>query len=142
MKINAHFFLLNDDFSPEYAEANHGGKESDNNPLYEWEDEFSVSEDLEDVVVEEKSVYLLQGETNDGPFSYEIPNMLVARLKMKNGVVGAFAISESIVDSYTFEKEEGVVNCKVYIKDYEPLADPIPGVYIASKEFPTDLARD
>ena len=142
MKINAHFFLLNDDFSPEYAEANHGGKESDNNPLYEWEDEFSVSEDLEDVVVEEKSVYLLQGETNDGPFSYEIPNMLVARLKMKNGVVGAFAISESIVDSYTFEKEEGVVNFKVYIKDYEPLADPIPGVYIASKEFPTDLARD
>ena len=42
MKINAHFYLLNDDFSPEYAEANHGGKESDNNPLYEWEDEFSV----------------------------------------------------------------------------------------------------
>ena len=142
MKINAHFFLLNDDFSPEYAEANHGGKESDNNPLYEWEDEFSVSEDLEDVVVEEKSVYLLQGETNEGPFSYEIPNMLVARLKMKNGVVGAFAISESIVDSYTFEKEEEVVHFKVYIKDYEPLADPIPGVYIASKEFPTDLARD
>jgi hypothetical protein len=142
MKINAHFFLLNDDFSPEYAEANHGGKESDNNPLYEWEDEFSVSEELEDVVVEEKSVYLLQGETNDGPFSYEIPNMLVARLKMKNGVEGAFAISESIVDSYTFEKEEETVLFKVFIKDYEPLADPIPGVYIASKEFPTDLARD
>ena len=142
MKINAHFFLLNDDFSPEYAEANHGGKESDNNPLYEWEDEFSVSEDLEDVVVEEKSVYLLQGETNDGPFSYEIPNMLVARLKMQNGIVGAFAISESIVDSYTFEIEGEVADFKVYIKDYEPLADPIPGVYIASKEFPTDLARD
>ncbi len=142
MKINAHFFLLNDDFSPEYAEANHGGKESDNNPLYEWEDEFSVSEDLEDVFVEEKSVYLLQGETNEGSFSYEIPNMLVARLKMKNGVVGAFAISESIVDAYTFEKEGEVAHFKVYIKDYEPLADPIPGVYIASKEFPTDLARD
>jgi hypothetical protein len=134
--------LLNDDFSPEYAEANHGGKESDNNPLYEWEDEFSVSEDLEDVFVEEKSVYLLQGETDEGPFSYELPNMLVARLKMKNGLVGAFAISESIVDSYTFEKEENVAQFKVYIKDYEPLADPIPGVYIASKEFPTDLARD
>ncbi len=142
MKINAHFFLLNDDFSPEYADANHGGKESDNNPLYEWEDEFSVSEDLEDVVIEEKSVYLLQGETNEGPFSYEIPNMLVARLKMKSGVVGAFAISESIVDSYTFEKEGELACFKVYIKDYEPLADPIPGVYIASKEFPTDLARD
>ena len=69
MKINAHFYLLNDDFSPEYAEANHGGKESDNNPLYEWEDEFSVSEELEDVVLNEKSIYLLQGETNDGPFS-------------------------------------------------------------------------
>ena len=68
--------------------------------------------------------------------------MLVARLKMKNGVVSAFAISESIVDSYTFEKEEGEAQFKVYIKDYEPLADPIPGVYIASKEFPTDLARD
>jgi hypothetical protein len=142
MKINAHFFLLNDDFSPEYAEANHGGNESDNNPLYEWEDEFSVSEDLEDVILEEKSTYILQGDTNEGPFSFEIPNMLVARLKMKSGVEGAFAISESIVDSYTFEKEEDGFRFKVYIKDYEPLADPIPGVYIASKEFPTELARD
>lgn len=142
MKIHAHFFLLNDDFSPEYAAANHGGNESDNNPLYEWEDEFSVSQDLVDVIIEEKSIYLLQGETSDGPFSYEIPNMLVARLHMKQGVVGAFAISESIVDSYTFEKENEVATFKVYIKDYEPLADPIPGVYIASKEFPSDLARD
>jgi len=142
MKINAHFFLLNDDFSPEYAEANHQGKESDNNPLYEWEDEFSVSQDLEDVIVEEKSIYILQGETNEGPFAYSIPNMLVARLKMKNGTEGAFAISESIVDSYVFEKEGENALFKVFIKDYEPLADPIPGVYIASKEFPTELARD
>ena len=86
--------------------------------------------------------YVLQGETNEGPFSFEIPNMLVARLKMKNGVEGAFAISESIVDSYTFDKEDENFVLKVYIKDYEPLADPIPGVYIASKEFPTELARD
>lgn len=142
MKISAHFYLLNDDFSPEYAEANHGGKESDNNPLYEWEDEFEVSEGLEEVVLEENSVFVLQGETNEGPFSFEIPNMLVARLKMKNGVEGAFAISESIVDSYNFEKEGEDVVFKVFIKDYEPLADPIPGVYIASQEFPKELARD
>ncbi len=142
MKITAHFYLLNDDFSPEYAEANHEGKESENNPLYEWEDEFAVSTDLKDVVLETQSVYVLNGVLNEVPFSYEIPNMLVARLKMENGVEGAFAISESIVDSYVFENVGEDVVFKVFIKDYEPLSDPIPGVYIASKEFPLDLARD
>lgn len=36
MKLKAHFYLLNIDFSPEYAEANHNGEESENNIKYEW----------------------------------------------------------------------------------------------------------
>ena len=140
MQLNAHFYLLNDDFSPEYAEANHGGEESENNPRYEWEDEVSVSVGLEKVAIERKGVYTIQGETVEGPFSYDIPETFLVQLHMTDGNVGAFAISESIMDSFTYDESQGEL--KVYIKDYEPFSNPIPGVYIASKEFPKPLTKE
>ena len=51
MILSAHFYMLNDDFSPEYAEANFEGKESENNPAYEWEDELELSEGLENIII-------------------------------------------------------------------------------------------
>lgn len=138
MILKAHFFLLNDDFSPEYAEANHGGKESDNNPLYEWEDELEVA-DVVEVNVERKAIYTLAGEFSDGKgFSYDLPDMFMVSFKNQDDVMGFFAISESILDTFEYNEEEGVL--KAFIKDYEPFGNPIPGVYIASKEFPVELA--
>ena len=140
MKLSAHFYLLNDDFSPEYAEANHNGNESENNPKYEWEDELSIEEGLKEIKFEEKGIYVLQGETNEGPFSYEIPNTFLIHLIMENGINSAFAISESIMDSYQFNEKESKL--EVFIKDYEPHSNPIAGVYIASKEFPKPLTKE
>jgi hypothetical protein len=139
MKLKAHFFLLNDDFSPEYAEANHAGKESENNPLYEWEDELEVSNGLLEVSIERQATYTLKGEMDGGPFSFDLPNMFVVNLKMKDGVDEQLTVSESILDSYDFIESSEEKTLKVYIKDFEPLANPIAGVYIASQEFPTAL---
>lgn len=137
MQLNAHFYLLNDDFSPEYAEANHGGKESENNPKFEWEDELSVSSGLSKVTILRDEVYQLKGETNEGPFSYSIPANFVVKLTMEDGQSSEFSVSESILDSYSYDEENNALH--VYIKDYEPFSNPIPGVYIASKEFPKPL---
>lgn len=139
MKLNAHFYLLNDDFSPEYAEANHGGNESEKNPMFEWEDELEV-DGLEEVVVCENGSYTLAGETDQiGPFSFELTNMLVFELQQSNGINGAFALSTSLVDHFELNDTEEGKHLKVYIKDYEPLTNPIPGVYIAAKQFPKEL---
>ena len=137
MQLNAHFYLLNDNFSPEYAEANHGGKESENNPKYEWEDELSVSSGLQKIDILRDEVYHLKGETSEGPFSYAIPANFVVRLTMMDGKIGEFSVSESILDSFEWEEEKHELH--VYIKDYEPFSNPVPGVYIASKEFPKPL---
>lgn len=140
MKLTAHFFLLNDHFSPEYAEANHGGKESESNPLYEWEDEMEVSDGLKEIEVLRNGSFHLAGELPDGElFSHSVEKMFLLALKMENGQVGHFGVSESILDSFTLEGDDNHQVLKVYIKDYEPLANPMPGVFIASKEFPKAL---
>jgi hypothetical protein len=140
MKLTAHFFLLNDHFSPEYAEANHGGKESENNPLYEWEDEMEVSQGLKEIEVLRNGVFNLIGEMPDGsPFDCPVEKMFLLALKMENVQIGYFGVSESILDSFTLEGDDNIQVLKVYIKDYEPLANPMPGVFIASKEFPKAL---
>ena len=142
MKLNAHFYLLNDDFSPEYAEANHGGQESENNPLYEWEDELEV-DGLENVVVCENGSYTLAGETDQiGTFSFELSNMLVFELQQSNGVHGAFALSNSLVNHFELIDSVDGKELKVFIKDYEPLTNPIPGGYIAAKQFPKELITE
>lgn len=137
MKLNAHFYLLNDDFSPEYAEANFNGQESENNPLYEWEDELDVN-DVKNIEIIRKGEYPLRGEFESGPFEFNLPNMFLVVLELENGQQGAFAVSESILDSY---KHEGN-RLDVFLKDYEPMSNPIPGVYIAAKEFPKELIRE
>lgn len=139
MKLTAHFYLLNDNFSPEYAEANHGGNETENNPFYEWEDELEVSNNLTSTELIRDGSFTLAGEMPDGEsFSTEVSNMFLLKLKLDNGSEGYFGVSESILDRYTLEGEADQV-LKVYIKDYEPLANPMPGVFIASKEFPLEL---
>ena len=38
-------------------------------------------------------------------------------------------------------KEDDGFKITIILKDLEPMANPSPGVYIASKEFPKDLTR-
>lgn len=139
MKLTAHFYLLNEDFSPEYAEANHGGKETENNRLYEWEDELEVSQGLNSTEILRNATFELKGELPDGnPFCEAVHNMMLMKLNLSDGQEGYFGVSESILGEYTLEGEEDQV-LKIYIKDYEPLWNEIPGLFIASKEFPEKL---
>lgn len=139
MKVALHFYLLNENFSPEYAEANHGGQESENNPLYEWEDELEVK-NLKQVELLRDSGFTIEGYLPDeSPFAAQFKNMFTIRMTTDEGQLAHLGVSESILEKYELHETEDQTTIKAYIKDYEPHGNPMPGLYVASKEFPKEL---
>lgn len=140
MKCKIHVYLLNEHFSQEHADANFEGEESANNRRYDWEDEMRITSEVEEVVIHEYAHFPLQGEYPNGEiFSIEVPNMRLFEVKSKGLPSTYIGCSESILDSYEklVTKEEVILS--LFLKDYEPMANPIPGIYIASQEFPKEL---
>lgn len=140
MKCSIHVYLLNEHFSPEHAEAHYKGEESENNQKYEWEDEFAIISNVQEVLEHENAVFPLTGELPDGTaFHHEVENMFLFEIRSSDAPTTYVGASMSILDSHAVihDKEEFTLN--LFIKDYEPLANPIPGIYIASKEFPKAL---
>ncbi len=135
MKLSLHFYLLNEHFSPEYAEANFNGEESENNPKYEWEDELEI-DNVKSFEILREGILPLNGELPNGEsFSHEVTKMFLISIVNSDDQQAFLGVSESILAD--FKQEENAI--RVYIKDYEPFGNPTPGVYIASKEFPKEL---
>lgn len=140
MKLNIHFLQINSDFSPEYAEANHGGKESENNVLYEWEDELEVSKNLADIQLKRNASFPLRVQLPDGKIvEEEISDMFLVELTLDDGQKGFMGVSESMLVDFNEEKSKENPILRIYIKDYEPFWNEMPGLYIASKEFPKNI---
>jgi len=139
MKCTVHFFLLNDHFSQEHADSHYGGKESELNRIHQWEDELAITTDVQSIEIHEGCGFPLQGQLPDGTdFNEEVKNMRLFELKGSNtsNFVGC---SESILSHFEEIKEDDRIVLKIYIKDNEPHGNPIPGIYIASLEFPEIL---
>jgi hypothetical protein len=135
-----HVYLLNEHFSPEFAEAQYGGKDSENNRRYDWEDEFAITSQVKKIEVLEYAEYPLRGQLPDGKeFSHSVHSMVLFRIESENAPDTFVGASQSIVDRYEQEEKDGSIRIRIYLKDYEPMANPIPGIYIASKEFPKEL---
>lgn len=140
MDLTLHVFQVNSDFSPEYADANHEGKESDNNPIYEWEDELHIQDGVKNYQIIRNGAYLLQGQYADGTaFSEEVQKMCLIELELENGQIGHLGASECMVLEYKEKEVDGKNIIELYLKDYEPFWNEMPGVYIASKEFPKNI---
>ena len=140
MECKIQVYLLNEHFSIEHADAHNNGEESENNLKYEWEDEFSVTSSVESVEIHENVAFPLQGELPDGTaFSHEVENMFLFEIKSSDAPSTFIVASKSIVDSHELIKEAARFSIRLYLKDYEPMSNPIPGIYIASKEFPKAL---
>lgn len=128
---------MNDDFSIEHAEANFGGEESENNRKFEWQDEMKITTSVTGINMHKKANYPLKGVMPDEtPFDISIPNMRLFEIEGEAPVyVGC---SESILDSFEIEEGENWI-LRLFLKDFEPMANPIPGIYIAAQEFPKEL---
>lgn len=142
MLLNVHFYMLNEHFSQEHADAQHNGQESENNLRYEWEDELSIKSDVKEVITSRKATYTIKGYLSDSEmFAYDIPEMLLFDVVSVDGEITQLACSESIVENFEFIDEDNLKRLNVYLKESEPHTNPIPGIYVALQEFPKELTE-
>ncbi len=140
MKCTIHVYLINELYSQEFADEFHNGNPSEDNKEFDWEDELSISSDVVSTEESSNSVYKLEGENGNGDyFSVEVPNMRLVIITSNDAPVVFVGASESMVDTLSIEKLSDEILVSIYLKDNEPHANPIPGIYIASKEFPKEL---
>jgi len=143
MKLNVHFYMLNDHFSQEHADAQHNGEESENNLKYEWEDELAIKDPIKEVIVNRKSIYTIKGALGENEtFAYDIPQTLVFDIVGEDNTITQMACSESIIENFELlDLENGDQLLNVYLVEIEPHTNPIPGIYIALQEFPKELSN-
>ena len=134
--FRVHVYMLNEHFSQEHADANHEGKESENNKLLDWEDEMVLRGDVEFLEEETKGVYTIKGYKNDNLFEIPLSNMRIFKFKNAENVETQIACSESIYNNHSLDKVEQKIELTL---NGEPYANPIPGIYIATQEFPKEL---
>ena len=140
MTCTIHTYLLNDLYSQELADSQNKGEQTPDNKKYGWEDELRVSSSVLEVITLKDSTYLLAGTSADSKdFSIEVPNMRLIKIISSDAPDLYVGASESILSEARVDKNENQWTIKIYIKDFEPMANPIPGIYIASKEFPKEL---
>jgi hypothetical protein len=142
MQVTGHFYLLNEHFSQEHADAQHGGKESENNLKIEWEDELALKNEISSIEIHRKSVFNIAGAFESGEsFSYPVENMIRFDLIGKDDTITQFACSEDVVEEFEIREEEAGQSIHIFMKEEEPFTNPIPGVYIALQDFPKELSK-
>lgn len=140
MRCKVHFFLLNDDFSQEYADMHYDGKESEMNRRFEWEDELGITADVSKWNELTTTEVPIAGVLPDGEqFEEILPNMRSIELFEGDTLVARLAASEILIDRIQYEENEDDLAISVYLKDKEPLSNPVPGIYIAAQDFPERL---
>jgi hypothetical protein len=129
-------------YSQELADEQHEGNQSIDNIKYEWEDELSISSDVISITELTDVDYPLAGmNENNEPFQFDIPNMHLFEICSSDAPKVYVGASESIVSSATFEKTDETYTIEIFLKDYEPMSNPTPGIFIAAKSFPKELIR-
>ena len=140
MKCTIHTYLLNDLYSQELADSQNNGEQTPDNKKYDWEDEMSISSRVKEVEELKDSSYFLAGSLGDGSnFSIEVPKMRLLKITSSDAPDLYVGASESIISEVRINRNENHLKMEIFIKDLEPMANPIPGIYIASKEFPKEL---
>ena len=82
-------------------------------------------------------IYKIRGQFPDGKdFHFDITKMRLFELSGDQKTI--LGCSESLFDSYEWIEGDNYT-LKVYLKDYEPLTNPISGIYITAQEFPKEL---
>lgn len=140
MKCTAHFYLLNDDFSQDYADEHNQGEESELNRMFEWQDELEISSDVDEISIKEYDTFTLQGTLPNGePFSEQVNDVRLFEIMSGDITVATLACSEVLVDMISKTKKDDEWVLEIYLKDREPFSNPVLGVYIAACDFPQSL---
>lgn len=141
MTCRIHFYLLNDHYSQEYADEHNNGEPSEMNRKFLWEDEFAIKTNVTKVDSRDYEMYSLQGKNGEEAFTEEIADMRLFYLMDMDTPVAVVGCSEVLLDSYFIEENDDEIVLEAYMKGEEPLANPVTGIYIASRYFPESLIR-
>lgn len=140
MKVTITVKEVNPDFDHELAEREHDGKESEDNILYTWEDEFVINGDIRDFKIRNNADYSLTAEKNGKQLTYKIPGLTLVDSTDQDGNVTTCAFSRSLVkDTKKVIRKNGDTHFFVFLKGGKKIAVPFTGFYIAEKDFPKDL---
>ena len=139
MTCRIHIYLLNDHYSQEYADEHNNGEPSEMNRKFLWEDEFAIKTNVTRIDSRGYETYPLQGKNGNEPFTEEIKDMRLFYLMDMDAPVAVVGCSEVLLDSYSIQENAEEIVLEAYMKGEEPLANPVTGIYIASRYFPESL---
>lgn len=138
MTYRFRFIRINPEFDQEYADSFHNGEESEDNIKHLWEDELEV-EQAREVTIKNRSTYILEGQKDEQPFRFELPNMCVTEIAHTDGSVSTLGISQRILKSTDKTVDNSVTTLAYFIKGrFEPI-NPFPGLYVVPTDFPEEL---
>jgi hypothetical protein len=144
MNLHLHFILINSEFNTGLADDLYEGEESEDNIKHLWEDEFKVSEPIQDFKIKNKTTYTLAGfYPDEREFSFEIPDMTIVDCITKSGTRMQFAVSKKLLKKTekTVNELAGETHLYFYLRDNPPMENPMNGVYILRSDFPKELRK-
>jgi hypothetical protein len=141
MKFTLRVKSVNPEFDRDLAIQEHGGKESEDNVHYLWEDELIVKKNVTSFRVRNNVPYELSVEENGKPVSYEIPSCTIIDCSHDDESVTQFAFSKRIIKetAKTQSKDEQQLWFTVFLKGKMKVVSPFEGAYFAKEDFPFDL---
>lgn len=140
MKVTITVKEVNPEFDRELAEKEFGGKESEENILYNWEDEFDIVGDVKEFKIRNNVPFELQTAEGEEQATYEIEGMMVVDLLLTNGATTSCAFSRNIVkDSKKVVQKNGDIHFFVFLKGGKQIVSPVTGIYVNQKDWPAEL---
>lgn len=140
MKVTITVKEINPDFDRELADKEFDGKESEENVLYNWEDEFDIQGDVKELKIRNNVPFDLHAQIGEEQKTYTIDSMMVVDLILSGGATTSCAFSRSLVkDTKKITHPKGDVHFYVFLKGGKKIVSPVTGIYIAEKDFPKEL---
>lgn len=141
MKLILRVKCVNADFDQSYADQHYGGKESEDNIHYLWEDELELKEPISSFKIRNNVSYVLQGTQGKKKFSHEIPACTILDCIHEDGSVTQFPITKRLIRDT--EKKQSKDNkhlwFTVFLKGKFKIVNPFDGAYFAKEDFPFDI---
>lgn len=142
MKVKLTVKEVNPEFDREFAEKQHEGKESEDNILYNWEDEFEVTGSVADFKIRNNAIFQMhvQMEEDKALKTFDIPSMTMVDSTLEDGTITTCAFSRSLVkDTKKVLAKNGDIHFFVFLKGGKQIVNPMTGIYITAKDFPSEL---
>lgn len=140
MKVTITVKEVNPDFDRDLADKEFDGKESEENILYNWEDEFDISGDVKDLKIRNNVSYDLHAASDEGESTYTIESMMVLDAHLSDGATTSCAFSRNLVkDTQKVNRKNGDVHFFVFLKGGKEIVSPVTGIYISKKDWPQEL---